>query len=878
VSAHRKRLGQRRRDGLPVEEATPAARSLPAHQVERPVAGSVPASHQLETPVVARSVPASHQLETPVVARSVQASHQLEMPVVAPSGPAPLQAAAWRGSSRQFSRRAFLGGSGALIVGFSLMGTAATVFAQADAPTQPNDTPQGPERVAGGTANSPIDPKQVDSWLSIGQDNTVTIFSGRVELGTGTRTALAQIAADELYVPFESITMVQGDTARAPDEGYTAGSKTIQVGGVNVRNAAATAREALLDMAANRLGAARESLSIQNATISANGDSTQQVAYGDLIGGNVFKLSVAQNPVLKDPSLYTVVGQSIPRLDLPNKMYGQPSYVQDLRLPGMLHGRSIHPSSIGATIADVDESSVSNIEDLVKVVRNGNYLGVVASSEWGAIQAARNLKVDWNTADNLPDQSQLASWIRQQPTTDKQPVNNGDVDAALSRASNVLTATYSHPYQNHASIGPSCAVADVSNGQATIYSSTQGVYPLRGAIAELLGMSPESVHVVHMEGAGCYGHNGFDDAAGEAALLSQAVGRPVRMQWMRADEHVWEPHGPAMLVDIRGAVDGQGKVSGWDYQVWTPTHSTRPGGHAANLLPGMLVTPPPPDADNGFGGGDRNAPTNYTFANNRVSVHWLSNSPIRVSALRSLGAMANTFANESFMDELANAAGIDPVQFRLNHLDDPRATAVVQAAADKIGWQPHTGSRGSGRGLGIAYARYENTETYVATAADVSVASSGRITLNRIVVAHDSGLIINPDGLKNQIEGNVIQSASRAILEQVNFDSSRITSVDWRTYPILRFQDIPQIDVVLINHPDQPAWGSGEISTLTTAPAIANAIFDATGQRMRSVPLNPGQAARGGGDDEGGGRGGRQAGDNGQGTGGGGDDQGGGGG
>lgn len=306
-----------------------------------------------------------------------------------------------------------------------------------------------------------------------------------------------------------------------------------------------------------------------------------------------------------------------------------------------------------------------------------------------------------------------------------------------------------------------------------------------------------------------------------------------------------------MLVDVRGAVDSQGKVSGWDYQVWTPTHSTRPGGHAANLLPGMLVTPPPPDAENGFGGGDRNAPTNYTFANNRVSVHWLSNSPIRVSALRSLGAMANTFANESFMDELANAAGIDPVQFRLNHLDDPRATAVVQAAADKIGWQPHTGSSGSGRGMGIAYARYENTETYVATAADVSVdPSSSRITLNRIVVAHDSGLIINPDGLKNQIEGNVIQSASRAILEQVNFDSSRITSVDWRTYPILRFQDIPQIDVVLINHPDQPAWGSGEITTLTTPPAIANAIFHATGQRLRSVPLNPGQAARGGGGDQ----------------------------
>jgi CO/xanthine dehydrogenase Mo-binding subunit len=747
-----------------------------------------------------------------------------------------------------FSRRAFLGGSGALIVSFSLMADSRLVLAQA------NPAPQGGAAAPSGGTGSPIDPKQVDSWLAVGQDSKVTIFSGRVELGTGTRTALAQIAADELYVPFESITLVQGDTVRAPDEGYTAGSKTIQVGGVNIRNAAAEARQALLEMASARLGVPQTSLTLNNATISVTDDSSKQVTYGELIGGQTFNRGISDHPVLKDPAAYSVVGQSIQRLDLPNKIFGQPSYVQDLRVPGMLHGRSIHPAGIGATVANVDESSVSNIADLVKVVRNGNYVGVVARSEWGAIQAARNLKVDWSTDNSLPDQSQLPNWIRQQPTSDKQVANSGDVDAALSSASKVIQATYSQPYQNHASIGPSCAVADVHGAQATIYSSTQGVYPLRGAIAQLLGLSDGNVHVVHMEGSGCYGHNGFDDAAGEAALLSQAVGQPVRVQWMRQDEHVWEPHGPAMLVDVRGAVDGQGKVSGWDYQVWTPTHSTRPGGHAANLLPGMLVTPPPPDAENGFGGGDRNAPTNYAFANNRVSVHWLSNTPIRVSALRSLGAMANTFANESFMDELAYAAGIDPLQFRLNHLDDPRAIAVVHAAADKLGWQAHTAAGGSGRGVGIAYARYENTETYVATAADVSVdAGSGKITLNHITVAHDSGLIINPDGLRNQIEGNVVQSASRAILEQVNFDSSKITSVDWRSYPILRFQDIPQIDVVLINHPDQPAWGAGEITTLTTPPAIANAIFHATGQRMRSVPLNAGQAARGGGDREQGG-------------------------
>jgi CO/xanthine dehydrogenase Mo-binding subunit len=638
----------------------------------------------------------------------------------------------------------------------------------------------------------------------------------------------------ELDVPFERVSMVMGDTARTPDEGYTAGSKTIQVGGVALRKAAAEARQALLEMASSRLGVATDGLTIQNGLISGGG---QSVSYGDLIGGQTFSRTISDQTPLKNPSQYTIVGQPIPRLDLPGKIFAQPSYVQDVRLQGMLHGRVLHPATIGATLANVDESSVAGIPDLVKVVRNGNFVGVVAQTEWGAIRAARQLKVDWtaNAASTLPDQSQLAEWLRQQGASDKQAVVKGDVDAALASAASVVRATYTQPYQNHASIGPSCAVADVQGSQATVYSSTQGVYPLRGAIAQLLGLPASSVQVIHAEGSGCYGHNGFDDVSGEAALLSQAVGKPVRVQWMREDEHVWEPHGPAMLVEVRGAVDDQGRVSAWDYQVWTPTHSTRPGGFAANLLPGMLVNPPPPAAENSFVGGDRNAPSNYTFVNNRVTVHWLNSSPIRVSALRSLGAMANAFANESFMDELAYAAGVDPVQFRLDHLDDPRAIAVVQVAADRMGWQPHTQPNGSGTGRGIAFGRYENTEAYVATAAEVSV--SDRIALHRIVVAHDCGLIINPDGLRNQIEGNVIQSASRALLEEVTFDTSKITSVDWRSYPILRFQDIPTIDIVLLDHPDQPAWGAGEPATMTTAPAIANAVFDATGNRLRSIPL-----------------------------------------
>jgi nicotinate dehydrogenase subunit B len=774
-------------------------------------------------------------------------------------------------AGHQVSRRAFLGTSGAFIVSFSMLGIAHAQEGTGPTPETPSQgqpaevneqqpAPRAPEAPSA-PPKGKIDANQVDSWLSVGQDGQVTIFSGRVELGTGVRTALAQIAADELYVPFGAISMVQGDTARAPDEGYTAGSKTIQIGGANVRKAAAEARQGLLELAAARFGVDAAGLTLPgDGTVTVSGDPSQSVDYGTLIGGNVFNRAISDQTPLKDPAKYTIVGQSIPRLDLPPKFFGEQAYVTDLRLPGMLHGRTVHPPAIGATVADVDQSSVT-VPDLVKIVQNGSYVGVVAESEWGAIQAARQLNVSWTTPSTLPDQNQLADWLRLQPTNDKQPVNKGDVDTALGGTANVLHATFTQPYQSHVSIGPSCAVADVQGNQATVYSSTQGVYPLRGAIAQLIGLPEDGVHVVHMEGAGCYGHNGFDDAAGEAALLSQAVGKPVRLQWMRADEHVWEPHGPAMVVDVRGAVDANGRVSGWDYQVWTPTHSTRPGGFASNLLPGQMVTPLPPAADNAAVGGDRNAPTNYTFANNRVTVHWLNSSPIRVSALRSLGAMANTFANESFMDELAYAATVDPVQFRLNHLDDPRAIDVVQTAARMLNWQPHTAPDGTGRGMGIAFARYENNEAYVATAADVSVdASTGKITLNRIAVAHDAGLIINPDGLKNQIEGNVIQSASRAILEQVTFDDSKITSTDWRTYPILRYQDVPQIDITLINHPDQPAWGAGEITTLTTPPAIANAIFHATGKRMRNVPLNPAQGrGRGGGDDEGGNGGGGRA-------------------
>ncbi|GAC1323283.1 MAG: xanthine dehydrogenase family protein molybdopterin-binding subunit [Chloroflexota bacterium] len=599
----------------------------------------------------------------------------------------------------------------------------------------------------------------------------------------------------------------------------------------------------LLGMAAQRLNMGVDVLSVTDGVVSVNGDPSRSVTYGELIGDQQFNHTVDKNVTTKSPDQYRIVGQSVPRFDLPNKLAGHPSYVQDLQVPGMAHGRVVRPAGVGATLQNLDQSPISDIPGVIQVVRNGNFVGVVAEQEWQAIQAAQRLKVDWQLKDSLPDQTALYATLRGIKAQDKVIQNDGNVDGVLNANARVLQATYETPYQSHGSIGPSCAVADVKADSATIWSSTQGVYPLRGAIAQLIGMDANKVRIIHVEGAGCYGHNGFDDVAGDAALLSQASGRPVRVQWMRQDEQVWDPKGPAMVMDVRGAVDEQGTVSGWDYAVWTPTHSTRPGGMAANLLPGQLIEKAPPPADNSFAGGDRNARTNYTFTNNRVTVHWLTQSPLRPSALRSLGGGPNTFANESFMDELAASARQDPVQFRLRHLNDDRAKAVIQGAADTAGWQTRPSPQGQtsgtpSSGRGIAFSRYENNEAYTAVVAEVDVdRTSGQIRLRRLVVAQDAGLIINPNGITNQLEGNMIQAASRALKEQVTFDRSRVTSVDWVSYPILTFPEIPAVDVVLINHPDQPAYGAGEPSTLPVAAAIANAVFDATGTRLRTVPF-----------------------------------------
>ena len=794
---------------------------------------------------------------------------------------------------RRLSRRAFLAGSGSLIVGFSMAGCSggsdpasptsapaapaqtppatatpapsaapATIVAAEraeQAPAPPTGTSRPSSSVAAPVAAPSAAPTrdtrqrrdgvgaadQVDTWLAVDAEGNVTVYSGKVELGTGVATALAQIVAEELDVPVERVRMVMGDTAQTPDEGYTAGSKTIQRGGAVLRQAAAEARQALLALAAERLGAPVERLAVGGGVVSVQGEPARSVGYGALLEGRRFDRRVSGRAPLKPPAAYTVVGRSVPRVDLAGKATGAPSFVHDLRLPGMVHGRVVRPAGVGATLAGLDEASIGGVPGLLRVVRRGDFVGVVAEREEQAIRAARDLKVSWRAGAPLPAMADLAAHLRGLPASDQVLVARGDVAAALRGAARRLEATYYQPYQAHASVGPSCAVADVGPDRAVVWSSTQGVYQLRGALAGLLGLPAERVRVVHLEGAGCYGHNGADDVAADAALLSQAVGRPVRVQWMRHDEHAWEPYGPAMVMAVRGGLDARGNVAAWDYQVWSPPHTARPSGDAGRLLAAQLVAGQAPASRGSAGGGGRNAPTNYEFAASRVTGHWLATSPLRTSALRSLGAAANTFANESFMDELAAAAASDPVEFRLRHLADPRAIAVVRRAAELAGWQPRPSPAADGgaavlSGRGIAFARYENDGAYVATVAEVEVdRASGAVRVRRVIVAHDCGLIINPDGVRNQVEGNVLQSLSRALKEEIAFDGSRVTSVDWTSYPILRFPEVPEVEVALLDRPDQPPLGAGEPATPPTAPAIANAIFDATGRRLRALPLTP---------------------------------------
>ena len=681
----------------------------------------------------------------------------------------------------------------------------------------------------------------VDDWLAIDRAGTVTVYSGKVEQGTGTDTALLQLVADELAVPFDRLRIVDGVTGLTPDQGITSGSATIHSGSVPMRQAAATARVRLLALAAERLKMpAAELVARDGYVMPRGGDRSRALPYGELIGGRKFGVKIDPRIPLNDTG-FRSVGRPLKRIDLPPKAYGTFRYVHNVRVPGMWHARVIRPGAVGAALVSIDRRSVAAIPN-VRIVQQGNFVAVAAPKEYDAIRASSALKAVWS-GGGLPALSTLYDLVRSEPADVRVLQQSGDVDTALDAQTKRVHASYRWPFQTHGSIGPSCSVAQVNaDGTVTVWNGTQGVYPMRDAIARLIGLPLGSVRVNYVEAAGAYGHNGADDSAADAVLVARAIGKPVRVQWSRADEHGWDPKGPAMAVDLEGAVGSDGTVAGWKFDGYTPTHVTRPSGMAGNLLAGQLTGAPP--AKNGELGGDRNAPNMYGFANTRVRVHSRPASVLRPSAMRGLGADANCFANESFMDELCHAARADPVAFRLSHLLDPRAKDVIAAVAKLADWRPGQTRRalsgGAVRGRGVAFVRYELTGAYVAMIADVDVVrADGTITARDVYVAHDCGLIVNPDGLRNQIEGAVIQGASRALREEVTFDRQRVTSIDWATYPILRFPDVPNVHIALVDRPGESPLGAGEPATTIVAPAIANALFAATGARVREVPFTP---------------------------------------
>jgi nicotinate dehydrogenase subunit B len=776
-------------------------------------------------------------------------------------------------TTTRMTRRQFFEtlGEGSLVVGVSLSPVAASILAgEAHAASVNSQL-----TILSGIVSGPP-PGQNDAWLVIDHQGNITLFSGKVEIGTGTQTAFSQIVAEELHTSISKITYVQGDTSQTPDQGFTAGSKSIQVQGPLLRRAAATAYQAL---AAGQQG-----------TVTTNPSAT-----------------------IRDPSTYTIVGTPVARLDLINKCTGTFDFVSDivlphyrgrpdhLNLPRLLHGRVLRNVNGGAatkpknaTFSMFDAGSFAaaqTIPGFVQTVQKGSFVGVVATTEWAAIQAAKTLQVVWTAgpalvsdSDQATLQAALMSPTNIYATSSQEVVGNADL--AFSTAPIQGTRTYYSPYHMHGSFGPSCAVANVTstpdaNGiRATVWSGTQGVYPLQQALSDILAIPTAAIRVIYVEGAGCYGHNGSDDVAADAALMSKLVGRPVRVHWMRQDEHGWEPLGPAMAHTLQGGLDMSGNVVSWSHAVYSPPHSSRPGGGGSLLAGQEIGLVPPALPTKPVNQGTRNGPMNYNFPNMKVSASHvqpyqtnqgaavvpLVNTLPRSSALRSLGGLSNCFANESFMDELALAANADPIAFRKKYVCalsggsgsatsvpvpgvDPRAVAALDAMAQQAGWgNPIAPPRaGAVAGKGVAFARYETVETYVAVYVEVEVTTAtGEVWVRRVVVAHDCGLIINPDGLRNQIEGNVIQGISRTLIEEVGFSGTGVTTLLWSAYPVIQFNQVPSsIEIVLLNHPEQltqdpsnvPAWGAGEPTIGPVPPAIANAIFNATGKRLTVLPI-----------------------------------------
>jgi nicotinate dehydrogenase subunit B len=723
------------------------------------------------------------------------------------------------------TRRNFMATLGSLSVGFTLFPAQAFSFQRG---RLPGDLSQWP---------------RIDSWLRINGDETVTLLVGKVELGQGILTALCQICADELDVRLSRVKVVSGDTTIVPDEGVTAGSFSTPNCGTAVRYAAAEARNQLLTLAAKRLETPKPRLTVDDGVVSAG---QQSVTYWELVREINFATEVSGSVQPKTASEHAYIGKPVPRIDIPRKVFGQEIFIQDLRLPGMVHGRAVRPPCRGAVLESVDEGPAASMPGVLKIVRDGSFLGAIAGQEHEAIAAAEKLSrnVNWKIRDGSDlNESKIYGWLassKSQDTVifDKKRSQSSQVAATVEQ-------TYRRPYQMHGSIGPSTAIATANaNGTYTIQTHSQSVFETGAAIARMLGIDASKVHCEHHQGSGCYGHNGADDVVADAALLARALpGRPVRVQWSRHDEHTWEPYGSAMVVKTRASLDSAGDILDWSLDLWSMPHGTRPGGGPGNLLAAQYLAKPfpmPVPRDGGppnYAAG-RNAIAGYNFPGQRVATHFITEMPLRASSMRSLGAYTNVFAIESFLDELAIRAGADPVEYRLRHLNDARARDVLSKAAASFGWNKWKAREGFGRG--IAFARYKNLAAYAAVALEAHVdRSSGVVAAIRACAAVDVGEAVNPDGVANQIEGGIIQSLSWTLKEAVQFEGNVVKSVDWATYPILHFTEVPEVEVHVIDRPSAGFLGAGEAAQGPAAAALANALAGACKVRFTEIPFTP---------------------------------------
>jgi nicotinate dehydrogenase subunit B len=722
----------------------------------------------------------------------------------------------------QISRRAVLKGGGALVVTFAF--------------APPSVEAQKSQSIA-----KSVNPDDVGAFLAIDDKAMVTLYSGKVDLGTGAVTAITQMCAEELSVPFSRVTTIQGDTAVTPNQGPTYASLSIQNGGMQIRHAAATAREALLDQAASKLGIAKGELVVREGVISPRSGG-KGLSYAELVGDRKLTIKVDQKAPLKDPKDYTIVGKSVPRLDIPAKIFGIFKFVQDVKVPGMVHARMVHPAALRAKLESFNDAACRKIPGYVRAVRKGDFLAVVATNEWAAISASNEIVAKWSDWAGLPDESTLFEYVRNSKVErDVVFQSSGDSTEALKRAGRTLQASYELAINTHGSIGPSCAVADFKNGQLTVWTPSQACHLLRPQLATMLRIKPEQVRCIYVEGAGCYGRNGSDDCSSEAALISKEVGRPVRLQWMRQDEHGWDPKGPPILLDYRASLESDGRIGGWEAEIFMPERPMQRSG--VTLLAAVLADLPK------F--GPQAAPLHniglgipYPLPNNKLTAHWLIDTPLPAAWIRAPARMQNTFGTESFLDEIAAATGVDPFEIRVRNLKDPRGLELLERLRRFAKWEPRGSKpRDAGplaRGRGVSYAKYELVRTYVGVVADVSVErKTGHVKVDRVFVVHDCGQIINPDGLRNQIEGNVVQTCSRTLVEKLTFSRSAVTSLNWGSYPILTFPNVPEVVIDLIDRPNEVPWGAGEPTTSVMPSAIANAIFDATGARVRSVPFRP---------------------------------------